>query len=116
MDEVNAAYQAAADGPLKGYLHYTERPDRVLRHRRHPLLLHVRLRLTMTFGDQVKVIGWYDNEWGYSSRLSTSSALVGGRSEPLMQTGSTTWRRRAGGAVLLRADLNVPLDGDDDHR
>ena len=43
VDEVNAAYQAAADGPLKGYLHYTSRPDRVLRHRRHALVVHVRL-------------------------------------------------------------------------
>jgi len=35
--------------------------------------------LTMTFGDQVKVLGWYDNEWGYSSRLVDVAALVGGR-------------------------------------
>jgi glyceraldehyde 3-phosphate dehydrogenase len=35
--------------------------------------------LTMTFGDQVKVLGWYDNEWGYSSRLVDVTALVGGR-------------------------------------
>jgi glyceraldehyde 3-phosphate dehydrogenase len=33
----------------------------------------------MTFGDQVKVIGWYDNEWGYTARLVDVTALVGGR-------------------------------------
>jgi glyceraldehyde 3-phosphate dehydrogenase len=33
--------------------------------------------LTMASGDQVKVIGWYDNEWGYSSRLADLAALVG---------------------------------------
>ena len=69
VDEVNAAYRAAAEGPLKGYLHYTERPDRVLRHRRHALRpASFDSALTMAIGDQVKVIGWYDNEWGYSSR------------------------------------------------
>jgi glyceraldehyde 3-phosphate dehydrogenase len=35
--------------------------------------------LTMTFGDQVKVIGWYDNEWGYSCRLVDVTALVASR-------------------------------------
>ena len=33
----------------------------------------------MTFGDQVKIIGWYDNEWGYANRLADLTALVGAR-------------------------------------
>ena len=43
IEEVNAAFLAAIDGPLKAYLHYTDRPDRVLRHRGHAVVVHVRL-------------------------------------------------------------------------
>ena len=60
---------AAADGPLKGYLTLHRRPDRLLRHRHRPGLVHLRRRLTKVIGNQVKVVGWYDNEWGYSNRL-----------------------------------------------
>ena len=78
-DEVNAAYRAAAEGPLKGYLHYTE--DQIVSSDivGSPASCTFDSLLTMTFGSQVKVIGWYDNEWGYSSRLVDLAALVASR-------------------------------------
>jgi len=79
VDEVNAAYRAAADGPLKGYLHYTS--DAIVSSDivGTPYSCTFDSSLTMTFGDQVKVIGWYDNEWGYSCRLADLAGLVGGQ-------------------------------------
>jgi glyceraldehyde 3-phosphate dehydrogenase (phosphorylating) len=78
-DEVNAAFRAAADGPLKGYLYYTE--DAIVSSDivGSPASCTFDASLTMTFGNQVKVIGWYDNEWGYSSRLVDLAALVAAR-------------------------------------
>ena len=78
-DEVNAAYRAAAEGPLKGYLHYTEDPIVSSDIVGSPASCTFDSLLTMTFGSQVKVIGWYDNEWGYSSRLVDLAALVATR-------------------------------------
>jgi glyceraldehyde 3-phosphate dehydrogenase len=76
-DEVNAAYRAAADGPLKGYLHYTSDPIVSSDIVGTPYSCTFDSLLTMAQGDQVKVIGWYDNEWGYSNRLADLTALVG---------------------------------------
>ncbi len=78
-DEVNAAFLAAAEGPLKGYLHYTA--DQIVSSDivGTPYSCTFDSALTMTFGDQVKVIGWYDNEWGYSNRLADLTVLAGGR-------------------------------------
>jgi glyceraldehyde 3-phosphate dehydrogenase len=76
-DEVNAAFQAAAEGSLKGYLAYTA--DQIVSSDivGTPWSCTFDSSLTMTFGDQVKIIGWYDNEWGYSNRLADLTALVG---------------------------------------
>jgi glyceraldehyde 3-phosphate dehydrogenase len=79
VDEVNAAYRAAADGPLKGYLHYTSDPIVSSDIVGTPYSCTFDSSLTMTFGDQVKVIGWYDNEWGYSCRLADLTELIGSR-------------------------------------
>jgi glyceraldehyde 3-phosphate dehydrogenase len=78
-DEVNAAFLAAAEGPLKGYLHYTA--DQIVSSDivGTPYSCTFDSTLTMTLGDQVKVIGWYDNEWGYSNRLADLTVLVGGQ-------------------------------------
>jgi glyceraldehyde 3-phosphate dehydrogenase len=76
-DEVNAAYRAAADGPLKGYLHFTSDPIVSCDIVGTPYSCTFDSLLTMAQGDQVKVIGWYDNEWGYSNRLADLTALVG---------------------------------------
>jgi glyceraldehyde 3-phosphate dehydrogenase len=78
-DEVNAAFRAAADGALKGYLYYTADPIVSSDIVGSPASCTFDSSLTMADGDQVKVIGWYDNEWGYSCRLADAVALVGSR-------------------------------------
>ena len=78
-DEVNAAYKAAAEGPLKGYLYYTE--DAIVSSDivGSPASCTFDSLLTMASGNQVKVIGWYDNEWGYANRIVDLTALVASR-------------------------------------
>ena len=78
-DEVNAAFRAAAEGPLKGYLYYTEDPIVSSDIVGSPASCTFDASLTMTFGNTVKVIGWYDNEWGYSNRLVDLAALIAAR-------------------------------------
>jgi glyceraldehyde 3-phosphate dehydrogenase len=78
-DEVNAAFRAAADGPLKGYLYYTSDPIVSSDIVGSPASCTFDSLLTMAEGDQVKVLGWYDNEWGYSNRLADAVRLVGSR-------------------------------------
>ncbi len=78
-DEVNAAFRAAADGPLKGYLVYTSDAIVSTDIIGSPASCTFDSSLTMASGDQVKIIGWYDNEWGYSSRLADAVRLVGSR-------------------------------------
>ncbi len=75
--EVNAAVKAAADGSLKGYLRYTEDPIVSSDIVTDPSSCIFDAGLTKVIGDQVKVVGWYDNEWGYSNRLVDVVALVG---------------------------------------
>jgi glyceraldehyde 3-phosphate dehydrogenase len=77
VEEVNAAYQAAAEGPLKGYLVYTEDPIVSSDIVQSPASCTLDSQLTMASGNQVKVVGWYDNEWGYSNRLVDLVSLVG---------------------------------------
>jgi glyceraldehyde 3-phosphate dehydrogenase len=67
--EVNAAFQDAADGPLKGIVRYTE--DEIVSSDivTDPASCIFDAGLTRAIGNQVKIVGWYDNEWGYSNRL-----------------------------------------------
>jgi len=69
-DQINAALKAAADGPLKGILAYTEDPIVSTDIVGDPHSSIVDAQSTMVIGDgrMVKVIAWYDNEWGYSNR------------------------------------------------
>jgi glyceraldehyde 3-phosphate dehydrogenase len=78
-DEVNAAYKAAADGALKGYLVYTEDPIVSSDIVGSAASCTFDASITMAYGNQVKVFGWYDNEWGYSCRLADLTALVASR-------------------------------------
>ena len=77
VDEVNAAMRAAADGPLKGYLTYTEDPIVSTDIVTDPASCIFDAGLTRVIRDQVKVVGWYDNEWGFSNRLIDLVRLVG---------------------------------------
>ena len=77
VDEVNAIVKAAAEGPLKGFLKYTEDPIVSSDIVTDPASCIFDSGLTKVIGNQVKVVGWYDNEWGYSNRLVDLVALVG---------------------------------------
>jgi glyceraldehyde 3-phosphate dehydrogenase len=80
VDEVNSAYEkAAADGPLRGYLRFTEDPIVSSDIVGDPASCVFDSLSTMVIGNLVKVIGWYDNEWGYSNRLVDLVGLVGSK-------------------------------------
>ena len=68
-EEVNAAFKAAADGALKGILEYVTEPLVSIDFRGNPHSSSLDAQYTSVMdGDFVKVLSWYDNEWGYSSR------------------------------------------------
>jgi glyceraldehyde 3-phosphate dehydrogenase len=74
--EINAAYKAAAEGPLAGILSYTDDPIVSSDIVTDPHSCIFDSGLTKVIGNQVKIVGWYDNEWGYSNRLVDITALV----------------------------------------
>ena len=76
VEEVNAAYKAAAEGALKGYLRYNTDPIVSSDIVTDPASCIFDAPLTKVIGNQVKVVGWYDNEWGYSNRLVDLVNLV----------------------------------------
>jgi glyceraldehyde 3-phosphate dehydrogenase len=77
-DDIDAAYrEAAASGPLSGYLTYTDAPIVSTDIVTDPSSCIYDAKLTKVFGPMAKVLGWYDNEWGYSNRLVDLTALVG---------------------------------------
>ncbi len=76
-EALNAVVKAAAEGPLKGYLKYTEDPIVSSDIVTDPSSCIFDAGLTKALGNQVKVVGWYDNEWGYSNRLVDLVGLVG---------------------------------------
>ncbi len=78
VEEVNEIVKkAAAEGPMKGKLVYTEDPIVSKDIETDPASCIFDAGLTKVIGDQVKVVGWYDNEWGYSNRLIDLCLLVG---------------------------------------
>ena len=78
-EEVNEAFRQAADaGPLQGYLAYTEDPIVSSDIVGSPYSCTFDALSTMVIGNLVKVVGWYDNEWGYSNRLVDLVDLVSG--------------------------------------
>ncbi len=78
VDEVNEAFQAAAgSGPLADVLDYTDEPLVSTDIVGSPASCTFDSKLTMAMGNLVKVLGWYDNEWGYSNRLVDLTKIVG---------------------------------------
>jgi len=75
--EINAALKKAAEGSLKGYLSYTEDPIVSADIVTDPSSCIFDAGLTKVIGSTVKVVGWYDNEWGYSNRLVDLVGFVG---------------------------------------
>jgi glyceraldehyde 3-phosphate dehydrogenase len=80
VDGINDAFRRAAGGPMGRYLDVTFEPLVSIDFKGNPKSAIVDGLSTMAIGDRMaKVIAWYDNEWGYSSRLVDLVALVAGR-------------------------------------
>jgi len=78
VEEINAAFQQAADGDMEGILGVSDEPLVSSDYIGTEYSTVVDLPLTMQMGDNlVKVVAWYDNEWGYSCRVADLTALVG---------------------------------------
>lgn len=69
IEEINENFKKAANGKMKGILDATEKELVSMDYKMNPHSCIVDLPLTMSMGNQVKIVGWYDNEWGYSNRL-----------------------------------------------
>jgi glyceraldehyde-3-phosphate dehydrogenase (NAD(P)) len=77
-EEVNQVLREAAEGSLKGILEYSDLPLVSSDYKGHDASSIVDASLTMVMGnDMVKVMAWYDNEWGYSQRVVDLAELVG---------------------------------------
>ncbi|KAD3632866.1 type I glyceraldehyde-3-phosphate dehydrogenase [Arthrobacter yangruifuii] len=75
-EQINDVYKAAGSGPLAGILRYTDEPIVSSDIVTDPASCIFDSGLTRVMGNQVKVVGWYDNEWGYSCRLVDLTSLV----------------------------------------
>jgi glyceraldehyde 3-phosphate dehydrogenase len=78
VEEVNAAIKAAADGPLKGILGYTMEKlvSSDFNHDPHSSVFHMDQTKVMD-GNLVSILSWYDNEWGFSNRMSDTAVAMG---------------------------------------
>jgi glyceraldehyde 3-phosphate dehydrogenase len=77
-EEVNAAFKKAAEGPLKGIMDYTEEPivSTDINHSSYSAVVDG-LSTMVVAGNLVKVLAWYDNEWGFSCRMVELIELIG---------------------------------------
>ncbi len=80
VEQVNQAFQTAAEGPLAGIMEYCQEPLVSMDFKGNPASSIVDALSTMVIGgNMVKVLAWYDNEWGYSCRLADLAAYVSDR-------------------------------------
>ena len=79
VDEVNDAFRAAAAGALEGILEVSDEPLVSVDYIGHPASSIVDALSTFAIGDLVKVVSWYDNEWGYSNRCAELGVMIGER-------------------------------------
>lgn len=77
VEEINAAIRSAADGPLKGVLGYTDAPNVSIdfNHDPHSSIFHMDQTKVMD-GRMVRILTWYDNEWGFSNRMSDTAVAL----------------------------------------
>ena len=78
VEEINNAIRAAADGPLKGILGYTDRQlvSSDFNHDPHSSVFHCDQTKVME-GTMVRILSWYDNEWGFSNRMADTAVAMG---------------------------------------
>lgn len=78
VEEINAAIVAAADGPLKGVLGYTDLPlvSSDFNHDPHSSVFHLDQTKVLD-GNMVRILSWYDNEWGFSNRMLDTAVAMG---------------------------------------
>jgi glyceraldehyde 3-phosphate dehydrogenase len=78
VEEINTAIRAAADGPLKGVLAYTDQPNVSIdfNHDPHSSTFHLDQTKVMD-GTFVRILSWYDNEWGFSNRMADTAVAMG---------------------------------------
>ncbi|MBY6005522.1 type I glyceraldehyde-3-phosphate dehydrogenase [Salipiger bermudensis] len=78
VEEINDAIRAAADGPLKGVLGYTDKPNVSIdfNHDPHSSIFHTDQTKVME-GTMCRILTWYDNEWGFSNRMSDTAVAMG---------------------------------------
>ncbi|WP_145106301.1 type I glyceraldehyde-3-phosphate dehydrogenase [Cereibacter sediminicola] len=78
VEEVNAAIREAADGKLKGILGYTDQPNVSMdfNHDPHSSIFHLDQTKVME-GNMVRILTWYDNEWGFSNRMADTAVAMG---------------------------------------
>ncbi|UWR21548.1 type I glyceraldehyde-3-phosphate dehydrogenase [Sulfitobacter sp. S190] len=78
VQEINAAIKAAADGPLKGVLSYTDMPMVSIdfNHNPHSSIFHLDQTKVLD-GNMVRILTWYDNEWGFSNRMADTAVAMG---------------------------------------
>jgi len=79
IDEVNALIRAAADGPMAGVLAYTDVPNvsADFNHDPHSSIFHMDQTKVLE-GNMVRILTWYDNEWGFSNRMGDTAVVMGG--------------------------------------
>lgn len=88
-EDVNAAFRKAADGPMNGILAVSDSPLVSVDFRCSDVSTSIDASLTMVMGDDmVKVVAWYDNEWGYSQRVVDLAHLVAAKWPGATQTGT----------------------------